>query len=784
MNSLLVRQYQETKSKYLKFYGRLQNSYKTGTFYRLPERKQNWLIIRVRKLWEKLKFLEKQLKLAIAAGTLTLLLSFNDSIQAQPNFVPAPDKNPLAPPLVYGKYPAVFDVDADGDVDILTTQGNDYIVWYKNVGTSSEPDFIKVPDDDNPFQFPDYMHIETQNIKALADIDGDGDLDLFTDRNDYSFFTNSGTAENPVFEPADNPVGGVLYENLVDIDGDGDLDMVDAKTSSYYNYYSKEYADSAYIKVIINAGTPEFPIMATNMPFYLPVANEPQGEQINISGNVPLDFDKDGDIDFLVSSTGYSDAEDKYYIQYRVILNEGSLQYPFFSYLEADYPFKDFLFYIDEYYYDENTVFPVDLDNDGDLDFLVSKNEIELAFYRNNKLTLLIDNSIEDFQGYLLNPTYNISPVFLDYDGDGDYDMYTAFEEENIPGTYYENTGDRFNPQFTPSEDYFPFLQTDDVYYFTLLFVDIDNDSDLDCFAVNEEYYSTLNWNFYKNIGTLQSPDYILDNYNNPLPGIEEIFTLPSFADLDSDGDKDMILIITDFEAYDYWSHISYYKNTIGPEGITFTENIGSKNPFNDIEVDDAIDVNPFVAADLDMDGDNDVFFVKEGDYYYYDNNSIVFLHNIGTPSSPLFKIDEEENPFKDLKIGDLSGFCLVDLDGDGDKDLFCTSFDNQILNYYINTDPRANSSGDKQIIPKNSSLKVFPNPASDNCILNIQGPVTGLCELKVLDIYGRVMKTESFEKLNGQVQHQLEISSLVQGIYLIEVTQGDQRYLTRLIVE
>ena len=784
MNSLLVRQYQETKLKYLKFSGRLQRSYKTGEFFRLPGRKQNWLVSRVKKLWEKLKFLEKQLKHAIAVGALTLLLTFSDSTQAQPNFVPAPDQNPLSPPLVHGYSPIVHDVDLDGDVDILTTHGDNNIVFYKNIGTPSLPDFIRVPDNENPFALLESLKIDTRDIYEFADIDGDGDLDLFAEGyNGTSFFANTGTAADPVFEPADNPVGGKFYESLVDIDGDGDLDMVDVGTASYYNQYSQEYVDTAYVKVILNVGTPNYPIMVINSPFYLPVENEPQGVGLNITGDLPVDFGNDGDIDFLVKSRIYSEPENKYYTKYQVIENAGTLQSPFFSYLNADYPFKDFLFDVNDYGY-EDKIFPTDLDNDGDIDFLVSDNEIQLTYYRNNKSTLLIDNSLEDLQGVLLNSTYNIAPVFLDLDGDGDFDMYSATDENYKPGIYYENTGNRNNPQFTPSEDYFPFIQTGDSIYFAPLFVDIDNDGDLDCFAVTEEYYSTSNWDFYRNNGTQQSPDYQLDNYNNPLPGLEEIFTQPSFADFDGDGDKDMILIETDFEAYNYWSHISYFRNTIGPEGVTFIENTGSINPFNDIEVEDALDVNPFVIADLDMDGDNDVFYVNEGDYYTNENNSIIFLHNIGTSTSPLFQTDDSENPFKNLKIENLSGFSLVDLDGDGDKDLFCTSFDNRVVNYYINTDPRANSSGSQQFMSQDGFIKVFPNPASNYCILDIDGPVTGICELKVSDIYGRVLKTESFRKVSVQFQHHLDVSSLIPGLYLIDITQDNQRYLTRLIIE
>ncbi len=123
MNTILLRQYQETRSKYLKFSSRLKKSKKTGQFFRYSARKQHWLINRIKKLLEKLRFFEKQLKFAVAAGTLSLAMGLANPIFAQPNFIEAPGKNPFPPPVVYGQSPIFKDLDLDGDLDILVTHG-------------------------------------------------------------------------------------------------------------------------------------------------------------------------------------------------------------------------------------------------------------------------------------------------------------------------------------------------------------------------------------------------------------------------------------------------------------------------------------------------------------------------------------------------------------------------------------------------------------------------------------------------------------------------------------
>ena len=448
MNSFLLRQYQETKSKYLKFSGRLQKSYETGEFYRLPGKKQNWLVSRVKKLWEKLQMLEKQLKLAIAAGTITLLLTFSDATQAQPNFVLAPDKNPMPPPSIYGMTPLVNDVDMDGDLDILATIGPSQIAWYKNIGTASVPDFVVVPDDENPFLLPDSLEIDTWDIEALADMDGDGDIDVFTDDYDYSYFKNTGTAENPVFELAENPLGYSYYNgSFVDIDGDGDLDLVDLNEYDYYDPINMKWISTAGIRIIKNIGTPQVPDLDTENPVQFEVANQPEGAT-DFSQFTPMDFGNDNDNDFLVGVEFYNEPEDDWYIQYKVMENIGTAQNPQFAFLDdEDNPFSDIT--------GSGDVAPVDLDNDGDIDALVNENYIGFSFYRNTGNTLVKDESLEDFKGFFLSPSY-MSPTFIDYDGDGDLDMYTFSYENESPGIYYENTGDINNPVYTPAEDYFP----------------------------------------------------------------------------------------------------------------------------------------------------------------------------------------------------------------------------------------------------------------------------------------------------------------------------------------
>ena len=104
---------------------------------------------------------------------------------------------------------AYADLDNDGDLDVFFGNGDGDITYVENTGSSSTPAFDNTNSSSNPFGLDD---VGLFSSPEFADIDGDGDLDAFIGEYDGNtiYFKNTGTASNPVFDTANsstNPYG-------------------------------------------------------------------------------------------------------------------------------------------------------------------------------------------------------------------------------------------------------------------------------------------------------------------------------------------------------------------------------------------------------------------------------------------------------------------------------------------------------------------------------------------------------------------------------------------------
>ena len=139
---------------------------------------------------------------------------------ASNNFLPALD-------VGSNSAPALVDLDADGDLDLLIGNLDGQLAHYENLGTATNPAFRWVTDSFQNIRVTSYVA-----TPAFADIDADGDPDLFIGSyaGNVAFYENRGTPQSASFVLVTSDFGNIEVglgsaPAFSDVDRDGDLDM-------------------------------------------------------------------------------------------------------------------------------------------------------------------------------------------------------------------------------------------------------------------------------------------------------------------------------------------------------------------------------------------------------------------------------------------------------------------------------------------------------------------------------------------------------------------------------
>lgn len=488
----------------------------------------------------------------------------------------------------------------------------------------------------NPYQFPFLGGINVPR-PSFVDIDGDSDLDLFVQEvtGELMFFENVGSPESPLLKWRTDHYEGLdvgEWYRFLDVDGDGDQDILAEMPYSY-------------MALIENAGTATAPkwISPTDSlrdDLGVPIFSDRQ--------NIPNfnDLDCDGRLDLFI---GRVDGTIRH-MEANQLLGKGLPQFVF----QTDrFEEIEIVGELQGSKHGANTMTFYDYDRDGDLDLFWGD------FFEPG--LLLIPNT-----GTCANPVLQNEPVpfpkneplatsgynnaiFVDFDGDNKNEMYIGV------------LGGAFNPNTTASDNFYQFTPNDNPDSYSLqtkrflngidlgtetypTFADLDGDGDSDLIlsnkidATNNRRSSVI---VFDNIGSASAPRF---QQSDTLSLFDAYHHVPAFGDLDADGDLDILL--------GSWS-----------KGIAYFRNDGSPQEYNFVEVDQqyfSLTRGSNSAPSLvDIDGDGDLdLFVGES------SGEINFFRNTGTPQVAAFVLESDK--IGDIDVGRRSAPTFSDVDGDG----------------------------------------------------------------------------------------------------------------------
>lgn len=604
----------------------------------------------------------------------------------------------------------------------------------------------------------------------LADYNCDGKADIFAYNEGYvSVYKNTSNSSTLSFELEEDVlltdygslISGILISYvdipaIIDVDNDGDLDILTfQQTGGHIEFHKnlsiEENGNCDALNFVMetncwgdfyeglnvyefNACSEENPIAANT--------NTQRSDGAHAgSASLALDMDGDGDKEIVLGDVSYNNLN--------LIHNTGTVAEADMSAADQDFPIgsgSSVSAEINSF----PAAFYVDVNSDGKRDLLVSPN------IRNNSENT---ESIKLF----LNEGADDAPSFSHHQNNFLQDNTIDFGSGAYPAL-----------------------------------IDYNNDGLKDLLVGNHGYYDsgdhTAQLALFKNTGSANAPSFALIDrdfggfsqiplntiLNTPVAGLT-----PTLADLDNDGDDDLIVGDAD-------GKLHYFSN-IASTGNDAQFNLTTVNLNN-------IDIGQFAAPFLyDMNGDN-LFDLIVGQH----NGTLSYFENIGDANNPVFgeevenfggvsvandwgtygfskpffyaedgntqllvgtqsgyiyhynNIDENlegsfnllSANFQNIRDGEKVSLLYEDFSNDGKRDLFLGNESGGLF-YFVN-DTLGNSIANNE----KASAKIYPNPATHNIYIDVVG------EKMIFNVLGELV-------LKSQEQH-INIQHLPNGMYWI----------------
>jgi hypothetical protein len=699
-------------------------------------------------------------------GEVRIFLHTGDSGEA--SYIHAPEYEASFPRL--HSWALLKDFNRDQKPDIFTGRKGGDISVFINVSTGSKPEDIAF----EPYLFRDAndttkrtnwltykyfvgggmvftnVYCLNSDIPGLADIDGDGDMDIL------SF---------------GNGTGSIVYYKNISYETYGHFDSLDYRIS--YQCWGGFREDATNFKLHLNQCVGQAPLIH-------PHQNQRGASRHEGSTTLAYDFDCNNRVDLALGDISFDYAVVGY--------NRGIAQLDEITEQDTSFPRYDVPVNVQRF----PAMFIADVNNDFIDDFIAAPNDEsfyanfnQIHYYRGEK-----DGSCTKFryqqndllQHQTLEFGSHAHPSFFDVDGDslidilvGNYGYLSGGFKHNAGIAYLKNVGISTNPAYELiTRDLIPLHNAGDTGLYPS-FGDLDGDSIYDMLlgTASGRLY------FYKNMAANRGDSAVF--VYQPMHFDSIVFATsiqPTLYDLNKDGRLD---IIAGWQAPD----LLYIPNSGSATQPDFkyndmANNLGGVFHSNDIGegyLSPLIveqDSNGMVRG-LDTLPNKTYLYVgtMEGSIYLYENISTTTTFN------PL------DNLFLYGRNLSLTG---ADITGDGKMDM---AYGHRTGGLSILLKDKGNIIRQPPVKPKDTTaiqefpnlfdgqLRVFPNPAVETIELLWSGPApSGSVSYNVINLDGQIVMSFKTEHRHFQAN----ISALVSGMYVIQAHSETHRAISRFV--
>lgn len=659
-----------------------------------------------------------------------------------------------------------MDLDFDGKPDLLFFDKSGFrLVPFLNRGTSGVSSYIYAPDYCSAFP-------KMEEWMILADYDRDGKTDIFTYfsggikiyRNTgspsvgnrfeefiYHLQSDYGSVTTSVYVPSTDLPG------IYDIDGDGDLDVltfdVFGGCVDFHKNMSMElfgHTDTlVYVLETRNWGNFKEDAFTNSVEINSDCSNN--GERHAGSTFMLFDVNNDGVTDLLLGDIGFNNLV--------LLKNGGTVNNAQMTQLELNFP--------------QNyggapainmTVFPaafyIDVNNDGVKDLLVSptgdgrsENTASVRLYKNvgqNSSPSFVLESSAFIQNTMIDVGEGAYPVFVDFDGDGLLDIvvgnYGHFVSNN---TYngrlraFKNNGTATNPSYELYSNDFAGLTGMGINGIVPTFGDLDGDGDLDM-LVGE---ASGKLHYFRNTGTVTNPQFVLQAAN--FSGIQAgQYSAPCLFDLDNDGKLDIVV-------GNRQGILHYYRNTGTTQVPSFSAlptvaNVGGVNV-----TDQTVSFYGYSVPFIFADAQNYQLFCGSysGRIFHYRN----LKNNINGAWELVTNVVDSL-----VYEGYRTAVSVADINNDGKIDMVMGNYSGGLSLFYGTIVNTSVTETDNKI-----DIRVSPNPFTESFVL-LSATAGDKKEFVLYDLSGRKL----FQSWWMGETLEVNLSQLPAGMYVGLVTQ------------